>query len=334
MQHTSDLPNGYYQKRDPHILTLCRLDGSVVARFSGVGADVNEIRKAAEQDYYLVTIYDGEAPIPEAVTDQPCLQVRFFGHFEILCNGETAPLGRNVKALAILKYLLARRDRRVSRDHLMDYMWPESSPKKARSSLNVAICTLRKLLSNCLADLQNSILLEEGYYRLCPSVRVMRDVDEFELRYEEGRRAEKIYLMEEAVGEYEKAIELYRDDYLVEDLYKDWTMVERERLSNIYMDMLERLALYYKETEQLRVSIRICYRILEKDRGHENSHLLLTEIYALLGHHGQALHQYELFTSILKSSYGTEPSLETQKRFEKVLGRLSSPSRCVAKRLA
>jgi hypothetical protein len=36
---------------DADILTLCRPDYSIVARFSSASADLNEIRKAAEQDY-------------------------------------------------------------------------------------------------------------------------------------------------------------------------------------------------------------------------------------------------------------------------------------------
>jgi two-component SAPR family response regulator len=126
----------------------------------------------------------------------------------------------------------------------------------------------------------------------------------------------------EGAAEYEKAIELYRGEYLLEDLYEDWTMVERERLSNAYMDMLERLAVYYKETEQLRESILICYRILEEDGGHENAHLLLTETYALLRSYGRALQQFRLFKGMLKSTYGTDPSVETERRFERVLGQL------------
>jgi LuxR family transcriptional regulator, maltose regulon positive regulatory protein len=321
MQHPLDLPTGYRLRSDSDILTLCRTDDSIVARFSAAGADLSEVRKAAEQDYYPGTIYDHEVPLPHAVTGQPCLQVRFFGHFEILCNAEPLGLGRNGKVLAILKYLLVHRDRQVARDHLMEWLWPESSLKKARASLNVAICTLRRLLSECSVDLQNYLLLEEGYYRLCPILRVATDVEEFDRRYEQGRRLEKTNRIEGAV-EYERAIELYRGEYLLDDLYEDWTMVERERLSNTYMDMLERLVVYYKQTQQLQESIRICYRILERDRSHENSHLLLAEAYTLLGSYGRALRQYRLFKGILKSTHGTEPSVETEERFEKVLGRL------------
>jgi two-component SAPR family response regulator len=100
---------------------------------------------------------------------------------------------------------------------------------------------------------------------------VWTDVDEFDERYETGRRLEKRGDLEAAAVEYERAIELYRGDYLIEDLYDDWTMVERERLSNAYTDMLGRLAVYYVETGEYQESIKACYRVLEKDRCHETA---------------------------------------------------------------
>jgi hypothetical protein len=58
------------------------------------------------------------------------LRAHFFGHFELLCEGKPLQLGRNGKALSILKYLLANRPRPVSQDHLMGWLWPKSSPKR------------------------------------------------------------------------------------------------------------------------------------------------------------------------------------------------------------
>ena len=49
---TPRLPPGYYLDlvSDPSIVTLCRPDGTVVARFT-YDADPEEIRRAAEEDY-------------------------------------------------------------------------------------------------------------------------------------------------------------------------------------------------------------------------------------------------------------------------------------------
>src|SRR5918995_4348919 len=312
MQGSSlDLPTGYYLERDPDILTLRRLDGSIVSAFSARGAAPEDVRQTVEETVQR----------EHSAAVQPTLQVRLFGHFEMLCDGETMPLGRNGKALTILKYLLANHTRPVSQDHLMGWLWPESNLKKARWSLNSAIHGLRKLLSGCSTSVSmNYVFLEDGYYRLSPSVRVTTDVDDFDKHHERGRRLEKDSRMREAAIEYEKAVELYRGDYLIEDLYEDWTMVERERLANAYMDVLDRLAIHYMEVGQHQESIRVCYRILEKDRCHEDSYRLLMRCYARLGLWERALRQYRLCERILSQEYGMNPSPKTQALYESLLG--------------
>jgi DNA-binding SARP family transcriptional activator len=308
MQKSSlDLPTGYYLERDPDVLILRRPDGSMVGAFSARGAAPEAVLRTVEETV-------GEKPTghPSETAYGPTLRVRFFGHFELFCDGNPLPLGRNGKALVILKYLLANRRRPVSQDHLMGWLWPRSNLKKARWSLNSAIHGLRKLLGGCSSSLPtNCVTLEDGYYRLSPSIRVVTDVDELDECYEKGRRLEREGRMPEAAAEYERAIELYRGDYLIEDLYDDWTMVERERLANAYLDMLGRLAMHYMETGQYQESIRNCYRVLEKDRCHEDSYRLLMRCYARLGLRGRALHQYRMCKQILGQEYGTSPSPET-----------------------
>jgi DNA-binding SARP family transcriptional activator len=315
---TLELPAGYYLERDPDVLVLRRLDGSMVGAFSARGAAPEAVRRAVEESAHGGSSEGREVSVPDAT--RSALRACFFGHFELLCDGEPVHLGRNGKALAILKYLLANRVRPVSQDHLMGWLWPESNLKKARWSLNSAIHGLRKLLSRCpTAASVNYILLEEGYYRLSPTVGVATDVEEFDERYERGRRLERAGRAEEAAAEYEEAVELYRGDYLVEDLYEDWTMVERERLSNAHVDMLDRLAVYYMEVGQLRESVRACYRVLEKDRCHEDSHRLLMRCYIQLGQRDRALRQYRLCERILGQEYGTTPSPETRSLYRNLL---------------
>jgi two-component SAPR family response regulator len=165
------------------------------------------------------------------------------------------------------------------------------------------------------------ILFDKGHYCLDPTVEVWTDTDEFEARYERGRHLEKTQREAEAIAEYEEAVELYRGDYLAEDLYEDWTMVEREWFANVYMDMLGRLTGYYMKTEQYQESIRTCYRLLEKDCCHENSHRLLMECYACLGLQERALRQYRLYESVLKRDWGRAPHPETRDLYRRLLER-------------
>jgi DNA-binding SARP family transcriptional activator len=317
MQGSSlELPTGYYLERDPDVLILRRLDGSMVGAFSARGAAPEAVLGAIEEAAPCSPTADPE----KTPASGSALRARFFGHFELSCDGEAVPLGRNGKALAILKYLLAHQGRPVSQDHLMGWLWPESSPKKARWSLNSAVHILRKLLSSCSSAAVNYVLLEEGYYRLFPDVGVATDVEEFDAHYEGGRRLEKAGQRREAVAGYEEAVELYRDDYLLEDLYEDWTMVERERLANAYVDMLRRLAVYYLESGQHQRSIWACYRLLEKDRCHEDSYRVLMRCYVSLGLRGRALRHYRLCEEVLEQEYGTTPSSETRSLYSSLLG--------------
>ena len=137
-----ELPAGYYLERDPDVLILRRLDGSMVGAFSARGVATEAVQRAIEESAR------GEPSAGDEAAP-PALRARFFGHFELLCNEEVIHLGPKGKALAILKYLLAHRSRPVSQDHLMGWLWPDSNLKKARWSLNSAIHGLRKLLGSC-----------------------------------------------------------------------------------------------------------------------------------------------------------------------------------------
>lgn len=261
-----------------------------------------------------------EAPV--CIANLPRLRIHFFGRFELLCDDEATSLGRNVRALSILKYLLAHRGGRpVPQDYLMGWLWPESDPKRARWSLNSAIYALRKLLSGCLSSLPASeiVLFEEGCYRLSSCILLSADTDEFDFHYEEGLSFEEAGWVPEAVSKYEKAADLYRDDYLIEDLYEEWTMIERERLLDAYTDLLGRLASRYLEAGRLREGVRICYRILEKNHCDEDTHRLLMECFVRLGQRPRALRQYRLCEEMLRNEYDMAPSPEIRALYASIL---------------
>ena len=273
------------------------------------GATSEAVCRTAEE------VADGE-------TSDVHFHIRFFGNFGIFVDGEALPLGTNAKALAILKYLLAHRARSVSREYLMGWLWPESSAKKARWSLNSAVHALRKLSAGWTSQAPHAgfVAYEGGCYRLHPSLRVSTDVDEFDAHYEHGRRLAEQGRVHEAAIEYEAAVRLYRGDYLEEELYEDWTMVQRERLINVYVGALARLAGYYAETARYEEGLRVCYRILEKEPCHEGAYRVLMECNVGLGLPALAGRQYRLCEEILRRERGVSPSSETEALYRHISG--------------
>lgn len=248
--------------------------------------------------------------ISQKTTARGPLYVGFLGGFELHYDGTPLPVCHYVKPLSILKYLLACREHPVSRDFLMGWLWPESNQRKARWSLNSSVCTLRRFLSDYLPTEQigEIVLYEEGSYRLNPNLLIKSDVEDFDKRYIRSRRLEEAGNINQAAMECEAAVELYRGDYLQEDLYEDWTMVERERLANAYIHMLEHLATYCWETGRYQQAVEICYLILKKEPCHEGTHRRLIDHYNSLGLRERSLRQSQMYARMLKDRYGVLPS--------------------------
>lgn len=263
-------------------------------------------------------IREGSENLESPVSD---FQVHFFGSFEVFRGGRPLGLGRNGKAIAIFKCLLVRKGRPISQDMLMDWLWPGSGVKKARWSLNSAVYALRRSLYENPPETVTSdcVVLERGYYRLAREFRISSDVEEFDAHYERGRFLERSKEAEDAASEYEEAVALYRGDYLLEDLYEDWTMIERERLTSAYVDILNRLAAHREESGDLQQCIASRYLLLEKDPYHEESYRALMRCYAHLGLRGRALRQYELCEQRLQCLHGISPAPETRALNEKLL---------------
>lgn len=308
------LPTGYRVQMDPDILTLCRPDGTQVAYFSADGAMPEMVRLAAEED---------RSGTRSGVLNPWPLYVRFLGQFELSYEGVELPACRNTKALAVLKYLLARPGRPVSRDFLMGWLWPEANLKKARWSLNSSVHALRRYLADNVPsrDAQVLVVCEEGHYRLSPCLRPSSDVELFDELYARGRHLEREHGIEEAVPDFEEAVGLYQGDYLPEDLYEDWTIIERERLLDAYVYMLDRLCAYYLETGSRQRAVEACYELLEKDSCHEATHRRLIACYADLGMRERARRQYQVCARVLKSRYGLDPSPDTNAAYRTLLVR-------------
>jgi len=114
------------------------------------------------------------------------------------------------------------------------------------------------------------------------------------------------------VAKYEEAVGLYREDFLSQNLYEEWTLVERERLCNAYMDTLRRLTECYIDAGQYAEGVHACYKLLDKDVRHEAGHYLLMCCYAGLGLRSQALLHHCSYRQMLQRESSAElPNFKT-----------------------
>ncbi|MBX6772646.1 MAG: hypothetical protein IRY83_13025 [Chloroflexi bacterium] len=241
------------------------------------------------------------------------IEIRCFGHFEVYRQGELIECWRRARAKTLLKYLVVRRQP-VSRDALIDLLWPDADPRLALNGLRVTLYALRQALgSQPIAGRpgQDIIVFEGGSYYLNPSADIWVDAEEFSARFADGLRLERQGHLDAAIGHFERAEEVYRDDYLLEDIYEEWTLVRREELKDQYLMVLTRLADIALARGDLEGCIIRCHKILGKDACREDAYQRLMRCHAMLGQWSQAIHWYDLCSQTLRHELDMAPSEQT-----------------------
>jgi DNA-binding SARP family transcriptional activator/TolB-like protein/Tfp pilus assembly protein PilF len=129
--------------------------------------------------------------------------------------------------LALLALLAIAPSRRLSRDKLIAYLWPDRDADSGRNLLKVSTYVLRSVLGD-------SALISEGDDLRLNAQTLTIDVSEFDVALE--RR------------DYPRAVELYKgpflDGFFVPDApeFEEWSERERQRLASGYRAALEALA--------------------------------------------------------------------------------------------
>ena len=220
------------------------------------------------------------------------------------------------RSLSLLKYLVLHHKQNAPREVLMDVFWPDAEPETARNTLNVAIHSLRRALRTVI--FLPLIVFENGAYGLEPNLQVWLDVEEFERCVKSGQRLESRNQLTAAVAEYEAAISLYQGDFLEQNPYEEWTILDRERLRIAYLDTLDRLSQIYLSQERYAACSTVCQLILTRDGCREDAHCLLMRCYGRQGQYQLALRQYQRCAEALQVELEVEPAPETKQLHDRI----------------
>jgi DNA-binding SARP family transcriptional activator len=251
------------------------------------------------------------------------LRVYCLGKFEVYMNWNKIEKWHNLKAKSLLKFLVTRRNKSTTADILIEIMWPNCDLKLGRDNLKTSICSLRHILSSEILDniIEPIILFSEGQYLINPKIDLWVDIDQFEHHWLAGRALEKSKRTEEAIKEYRLAEELYRGDYLEDDLYAEWTLLTREVLKDTYLTILSKLANYSFQTGDYESCIFYSQKILAKDMCQEEAYRWLIRCYGSLGQPHRARQWYGVCVSNLRKELDVVPDCKTAALYSQLLKR-------------
>lgn len=248
------------------------------------------------------------------------LVVYCLGPFQVYQGDQPVEEWSNRKSKSLFKYLVTHHERPVAKEVLMDLFWPNANPDAARNNLNVAIYNIRQVFRVIWPDF-SPIVFQDDYYLLNPDMTMWLDFEKFIQSYQAGLEFERQGKFAEAIREYQLADGLYQGDFLEDDLYEDWPILQRENLKDSYLIILDRLSRSYFKEEKYATCIHLCQKILAKDNCREDAHRRLMRCYSRQGQSNLALRQYHFCVATLAEVLDVPPADETVTLYRRIRSR-------------
>jgi DNA-binding SARP family transcriptional activator len=270
--------------------------GLLAAHF--VGGDGRVEAKLAEQTLreHGVDPGAGHAAGPLAMLPRaaPSIAIRALGAFQVYRDGQPVPTTawRSKKARDLLKVLVSRRGRPVSREQVMELLWPEVDSVRAASRLSVLLSTVRNVLQPDRRRAGAGLVVADRSVVWLNLDQVDVDVEHFLAAAEDALHAHE-QGRHDAVARLAAAEAQYGGDFLEDDPYQDWPVREQARAS--YLAVLRALARQLQKAGDTDRAVRYTLRLLEHDPYDEEAHLGLIRTLLGAGRRGEARRRYGIY---------------------------------------
>jgi DNA-binding SARP family transcriptional activator len=246
------------------------------------------------------------------------LRLNLFGTGQLRYSGRALPGFPRHQPHLLICYLALYPHRAHSREHLAAAFWGDRPTSDSLKYLRNALWRLRQALQSIQAPDEHYLHVADDAISLCGQDHLWLDTREFEERVACCRRIAGPELTAEQAASLESAVCLYSGD-LLQDVYEDWCIYERERFQLLYLGALSKLMDYYEVRGEYELALDHGERILERDNTRERTHQRMMRLYWLLGDRGAALAQYSRCAQILQESLHLPPMARTRHLYQQMV---------------
>jgi predicted ATPase/DNA-binding SARP family transcriptional activator/DNA-binding CsgD family transcriptional regulator len=231
------------------------------------------------------------------------MRIRLLGGFRVSVGSRSIEdeAWRRKKAASLIKLLALSSGHRLTRERVIEVLWPGSGRRTASNNLRQTLHASRKALA---AEGSGYLVSEDGSLLLCPEDELWVDAEAFEEAALAARRSRE-------PAAYRLAIDLYAGELLPEDRFEDWAEDERADLRRVYLELLTELAGLYEERGEYDPAAEVLQRVVAEEPTDEGAHASLMRLYAISDRRGDALAQYERLKEVLWRQLDAEPAVET-----------------------
>lgn len=226
----------------------------------------------------------------------------------------------------LLRGILSHKNHNIPKDFLMEYIWPEEEPESGEKKFKTTLQRLRKSLEPGIdKDFNSSYIHLHDHLISLDRELCQVDADLFLSLLKKGEEKEKLGEPKGALSFYTEAMELYKGDFLPNELYSPRVDEKREELKGKYIDLLIRMAKLYEKQGASAKAIAIHKKAIQADPLLEESYQSLMTLQANLGMHNEALRVYEACQKALQAHLESSPDPVTTALYKKILEKVQFP---------
>ncbi|WP_018248920.1 BTAD domain-containing putative transcriptional regulator [Orenia marismortui] len=241
------------------------------------------------------------------------LKIESFGGLKLYRGREEVKESqwKRKKAKELFELLLVNSNSMIHRNQISSLLWPNKAQEDAENIFYVTLNSLNKVLEPERESDQDSYFIESNgsYYGLNNSFRYSYDVELFEEFISRGRSCKEEIVR---ISYYQRAIDLYKGDYIRDCLHLDFVNQERDRLKILFLNICSELLLYYCKGDKYRKTIKIADKILDIDNYYEDAYFHKIKSYYKLGLRNFAIETYREYKDIISN----ELNITIDKRIE------------------
>lgn len=240
--------------------------------------------------------------------------IHAFGSLRIDRSGNPVAPGQKPKhkVLDLLKVMVALGASQVSRDLLIDSLWPDADGDAGVRNLEITLHRLRKLLGR-----DDLVLVQDGKISL-NSKYCYLDVWAFEYRVQLFRNSNSA-----APGYAEKgqaAVALYPGHLLASERELPATLGRREVLRQEWLETVIALGAHYESVSHPDAAMALYAQALKTDPVAEDLYRRLMSCQKRTGNNAAAADTYRLCDEQMLSALGMKPSAETANLYRAIGG--------------
>jgi DNA-binding SARP family transcriptional activator len=215
-------------------------------------------------------------------------RVTLCGTWRLTRDGELLSMPASAQRLVAFVSL----NESLSRSYAAGTLWPDVTEQRAHASLRSATWRASRTAPRLLVPQGDRLSLGEDV-----------EVDVRELRSIFSRLHDET----EAQFEYSECADALTGD-LLPGWYDDWVLVERERLRQMRIHMLESIAHRLGEQHRYAEGIEVGMAAVAMAPLRESAHREVIRLHLAEGNVAEALRQFEVCAQLLRSDLGLEPS--------------------------